>query len=237
MPAEVAPAHDVLEALAAEQVTNTGYPQHSQSTSTLSNAAVQRPRNLSDFDVLDLGSCGGLVSLRALVYPKGYTQLVGPADCVAWASSTGSRGTRWGVHGRVGEDDRVMLTMMCGFGAGAIGCAAHWYDGRGNEQTNPCLSCGTGQWRWTATYTNQTFVFRLMPQQQIALCGLKITARPYESNGHIFIMLLPSGSGSAEVLSHASQMMASLPEDDREIVQQRQGGRPNAPVPARHRRR
>merc|ERR1712224_726680 len=103
---------------------------------------------MNEFTVLELEECSGLPPLTVLIYPKGFAYIVKAPDCIAWASTTKSRGSRWGSHGRPGEDDRVQLALFSGFGSGQTACGAHWCDRKGEEKTRPAISCHQGQWNW-----------------------------------------------------------------------------------------
>lgn len=244
LPVDAAPPAEVLLdelaplAEAAKKPHADGALAASDTSSAL--AALPRPHSMSSFDVSELGSCGGFGPLRVLVYPKGHTQIVGPADCVAWAASTGSGVRHWGSYGRRGDDDRVIFTLACNFGGRNGGCCAHWYDHRGDERTQPTMHCSSGEWRWSNTHVNQTFVVRMVPQMQIALLGIKLTYRPYDTRGHVVVMVTDAAigeEGNPEVMQQFSQVIASLPEDDRDEPEQRQGGRPAPPPPSSKNRR
>merc|ERR1711957_544504 len=149
----------------------------------------------------------------------------------AWACSTKSGRSHWGSHGRPGEDDRVMLTLYNGVGGGYTGCATHWYDHRGEESTRPFHHCQQGQWRWCETYMKQIFVLRLIPQQQFVLAGLMITGRPFNTDGHLLVMVEAEAS-CASAPFEACQIFTQLPEDSRKAPEAQQGRRPAPPPPS-----
>lgn len=238
MPAEVVPSSALLDELLqaaspeAQQGSIPGDANSAHAASATPRPTIPAPRALADFDCLELGQLRGLPqSLQLLVYPRHCAQLVSPSDCVAWASQAGSGRAHWGSYGRRGEDDRVMMTLYCGAGQAGTGCAAHWYSPGGDERTMPSLACEARAWRWCSTHTSQAFVLRAMPQQSIPLCGLKITARPYETEGHLLLMLMPLQAQAADVLQQAGRVMSSLPADSREPTAQTQGGKPAPPPP------
>lgn len=235
LPAEMTPSAALLAEL--EKAAETPGPAMdaavvaSPSQPSTARACVPGPRSVADFDRLELGALSGLPALQLLVYPRSQVQLVSPDDCLSWAASTGSGRSHWGFYGRRGEDDRVTLTLGCFFGAGDVGVAAHWYSSGGQERTMPSLLARAGGWQWCQTHSNQTFVLRAYPQQQVALCGFKITARPYETEGHLLAMVVPSNAGVEQVLQWSARVVASLPEDQREQTPQTQGGAPAPPPP------
>lgn len=95
----------------------------------------------------------------------------------------------------------------------------------------PSLQAQAGRWHWTETHMNQTFVLRAFPQQSIALCGIKILCRPYETDGHLVLMIMPLPIDGRDLLQQAGRVTASLPEDKREQAAQPQGGKPAPPPP------
>ena len=183
---------------------------------------------------LELPSPGAMLpSLRLVVYPSNHCQLV-MDDCVAWATRQGSGVSRWGCYGRVGEDDRIVLALAGGVElCSGLGFAAHWYNRRGEERSMPTLSCWAGSHESAQTYLNQTFVLRALPQQQIALCGLRLTGRPYETAGRIVILVAPSDGATGEAVKHCQKILESLPEDSREQSQAVRS-RPPPPPPPSH---
>lgn len=246
LPEGVAPAPALLDALLKAAAAADG--QHSESGAAAGTSpgaggssrwSVPAPIQLRDFDCHQLGQLRGLpCALQLLAYPRNSVQLVEAADCVAWASTTGSERSHWGSFGRRGEDDRVVLTLFAGFGAGGgSGVAAHWYSPGGEERTMPSVAAQTGGWQWVETHINQTFVLRAVPQQAVALCGVKILARPYETDGHLLLMVLPAAAEERVVLQQAGRVLASLREDRRETAAQPQGGKPAPPPPGWRNRR
>ena len=182
---------------------------------------------------LDLPQHGGLPALRVIVYPRNHCQLV-TEDCVAWATRQGSGRRRWGSHGRVGEDDRVIMALGGGRDLPAgLGVAAHWYNHRGEERSMPSASCQAGGHAWVETYINQTFIIRALPQQQFALCGLRLTCRPFETEGRVVVLVAPLAVVFTEAVKQCQGVLQSLPMDSREPSQAIRS-RPPPPPPPSH---
>ena len=153
---------------------------------------------------------------------------------MAWATRQGSGRGRWGCHGRVGEDDRIVLALGGAAGLlGGLGAAAHWYNHRGQEQSMPMLSCWAGEHAWAETYMNQTFVIRALPQQQLALCGLRLSCRPFETSGRLIVVIAPAACAVQEAMSQCQDILRSLPEDSREPTNPIRS-RPPPPPPPSH---
>jgi len=237
MPPEVEPPPHLIEAaikpgcIGPSASSSGGY----NPITTVGIRVCSGPQALADFDVLDLSNSGsGLHPAQILAYPRNYCQLVSSEDCVPWAMQQGSGRRHWGSHGRRGEDDRVMLTLACGeiSLSREVGLAAHWFDHRGDERSMPSVSCWPGEHAWCETYLNQTFVVRAYPKQQLALCGIKITGRPYDTSGKSLVLLVPKSVDTSELFAWCHKILASLPEDSREPPEQTQGGRPAPPPPS-----
>ncbi|CAE7240543.1 unnamed protein product [Symbiodinium sp. CCMP2592] len=225
IPAEAEPSAEMIRAVMSLEVTDA--------ERTASMSLPPRVPAATDCDVLELPSQGGLPKLRLVVYPRNYCQLV-PEECVAWATRQGSGRSRWGCHGRVGEDDRVILALGAGAELlGGLGFAAHWYNHRGQERSMPTLSCHAGEHAWAETHINQTFVIRALPQQQLALCGLRLSCRPFETSGRLVAVIAPCTSDIQETLRQCQEVLKSLPEDSREQSQAIRS-RPPPPPPPSH---
>ena len=97
----------------------------------------------------------------------------------------------------------------------------------------PTLSCYAGEHAWAETHINQTFVIRALPQQQLALCGLRLSCRPFETSGRLVAVIAPCTSDIQETLRQCQEVLKSLPEDSREQSQAIRS-RPPPPPPPSH---
>eukprot|EP00928_Gymnodinium_smaydae_P030263 TRINITY_DN22547_c0_g3_i1.p1 TRINITY_DN22547_c0_g3~~TRINITY_DN22547_c0_g3_i1.p1 ORF type:complete len:363 (+),score=44.24 TRINITY_DN22547_c0_g3_i1:54-1142(+) len=176
-------------------------------------------------------------TLHILAYPDVFVQLVPPSEFQAWASSGSGR-----LRGRptgLRADQRALLSI-CNCCEG-LTVTAHWIDWSGSERTAPNLTSWPNRCEMVQTYVLHNFALRLYPQQQVVLCGIRITERPHHTGGHVVVFVTRAAGGDALDLPGFAHKCKRIMEDARADPREppeaasHQGRAPAPPPPSQSR--
>lgn len=172
--------------------------------------------------------------LSVLAFPDAFVQLVQVQDFESFrACGSGKvRGRAYGMR----ADQRIMLTV-CNLCPGVC-VTGHWIDWTGDERMSPNVVCNAPRPETVQTYILHSFALRLSPQQQVVLCGLRVTERPHYTGGHVVVLVVsgsdPKAFDMAALASKCQQIMVQAGDDPREPPEaaSRQGPPPAPPPPS-----
>lgn len=208
----------------------------SSRTALPGSAPSLRVPHLEHSALLVPGGAGGTPSLRVLAFPSGFFELVAPEDAATWARFNGSKRRRGMWMRGPYVDDRAMLTV-CSCTQAAV--AAHWVSHSGEEQLKPAATSPPfGRCDAIQTWVGQAFILRLRPQQQVIVCGLRLVARPPQTNGRLVVIVADAAETRLDgFTTQCDAVLAEVGDDPREPPEHQQGRAPAPPPPGGTNRR